>query len=229
MVGAPQQRSCPKSWWLSSLDTKKNSVEAHLSRQVERVMVIKCTLWVLNGYVERRILEWRSVMPKHQCWKCTEANKEICTNPIFFFGTAKGEPVNRSFLRHLSTCAKVAYFQCWSLQAAWRWDPREAKRSTSRTDFTSEPLQKIKLIDLIDLIATWSCHNCFHGLLTSHTLDDWCQSSMTPLRLFTWSNSVTMVGSSSGPSTAALTAVLSSPHLKHSKGKILASRASLNS
>lgn len=59
MVGAPQQRSCPKSGWLSSLDATKNSVEAHLSRQVERVMVIKCTLWVLNGYVEEEF--WNGV------------------------------------------------------------------------------------------------------------------------------------------------------------------------
>ena len=52
----------------------------------------------------RRILEWRSVMPKGQFWTCTQANKEICTNPIFFLVQPR---VNRWTAVFYVTCQRA--------------------------------------------------------------------------------------------------------------------------
>ena len=231
IVGAPQQRSCLKSWWLSSLDAKKSSAKAHLSRQLEQVMSSNARFecWMATS---KKTSGCCSVMPKGQCWKRTQASKEICTNPISVLHSQgwTGEaqcftsPVN--VRRSCITC-----FQCWSLQVT-RWGCLEMRPKRSQEKHLTNRFHQLTLenIKVIDVIATWACHNCFHGLLTSHTLDDWCQSSMKPLRLLTWSNSVTKVESCSGPSTAALTAVLSEAHVWSTHAlKILASRASLNS
>lgn len=89
------------------------------------------TVWVLNGYVEEEF--WNGV---RWCQKVNFGNahkqtRKSAPTPSFSC-TAKGEPVNRSFLRHLSTCAKVAYFQYLPMLVATGCLEMRPKRSQEK-------------------------------------------------------------------------------------------------
>ena len=133
---------------------KKNSFEAHLSRQ-ERVMVIKCTLWALNGYVEEEF--WNGV---RWCQKVNSGNAHKQTRKSAptpsFFGTAKGEPVNRSFLRHLSNVRKSCILPMVVATGCLEMKPKRSQEKHLTNRFHQLTLAENKTHWLIDLIATWS-------------------------------------------------------------------------
>ncbi len=188
--------------------------KAHLSHQVEQVMSS-------NGWFGCRMATLKktsgccSVMPKGSILKMhTSKRQGNLHQPHLFFLQPGWTMVNRwtAFFTSPANVRRSCMLQCWSPQGVTRWEvclEMRPKRSTSGTDFYQLILAENERHWWLSQLLPWLADEShFAWWLAPKEFDE-------AFAAVSFSNSVTMVESSSGPSTAALTAVLSSPHLKH--------------